>query len=102
MTLPHARKIVVAGKTWPYIFKYGKGRFCESSASSIRLTVDLGDNKYLQAQYGSKLWPEEDGTDDYMMSHKNSFRPSDVRKVIESHLAGEGLPDLETWSPTED
>lgn len=96
MTLPHPRWVTVGGRDYPYILKDGKGRLHETSAATIRLTVEIGKNRYFRGLFLSKAWTKEHAENlDCAPHHKASFKPSDVVAVIQSLEEGEISKDFE-------
>ena len=98
------KSVLVNGKTYPYILKFGSSNNLGETAKVVQLTFQLDSKKFVRARFESKLWTKEheDGTPTPI--HKNSFTPKDVAAVIKSLVNGE-VPtgfELDTWKLTTD
>jgi hypothetical protein len=105
MTMPGKKSILVEGKTYPYVIKFGSSHINGETSKVIKLTFRLDSKKYVSARFESKLWTQdhEDNIDSAPI-HKNSFTPKDVAAVIKGLVCGELPPDfeLDTWRLTKD
>lgn len=103
MTMPHARKIVLDGRTYLYLLKGGHHSLIGWSAKTLRLVVELEPGKYFSNTFASKAWTSEhEENQDCAPAHKVSFMPSDIKAVInalEDHSGS--LPEafeLPSWT----
>jgi len=86
MTLPNVRTIDVDGRIYPYLIKKGKG------AASVRLTVDLGDNAYLQANF---TFSNLEAMLENLQDPRRGFTPAEVYAVIKAAPRGVLPEDFE-------
>lgn len=103
--MPGKKSVLVEGKLYPYVLKFGSTRLSGETSRIIQLTFQLDSKKFVKARFESKLWTK-DHEDNHSITpvHKNSFTPKDVAAVIKGLVGGEVPPDfeLDTWSVTKD
>jgi hypothetical protein len=102
MTMPGKKSVLVGGKTYPYVLKFGSRRFSTLGETPrvVQLTFKLDDRKFVRTRFESKLWTREH-EDDLLSKgvHKNTFGPKDVAAVIRGLVNGQVPSDfeLDTW-----
>jgi hypothetical protein len=104
MTMPGKKKVLVGGKTYPYVLKFGATHFNGETSKVVHLTFQLDSKKFVSARFESKLWTQDHEDDNNAPIHKNSFTPKDVAAVIKGLVGGEVPPDfeLDTWKMSKD
>lgn len=102
--MPGSKKVLVNGRTYPYVLKFGSTNFPGETSKVVQLTVQLDSKKFVRARFESKKWTKEHEDDCGPPTHKNSFTPKDVAAVIKGLVNGEVPPDfeLDTWKLTKD
>jgi len=105
MAMPGKKSVLVGGKTYPYVLKFGSTRFPGETPKVVQLTFKLDDRKFVRTKFVSKLWTREH-EDDLLTKgvHKNTFGPKDVTAVIRGLVNGQVPSDfeLDTWKVTTD
>jgi hypothetical protein len=103
--MPGSKKVLVNGRTYPYVLKFGSTRLSGETSKVVQLTFQLDSKKFVRARFESKLWTQDHEDDNGCPSvHKNSFTPKDVATVIKGLVGGE-VPagfELDTWKLTTD
>lgn len=103
--MPGKKSVLVEGRTYPYILKFGSTNYPGETSKVVQLTFQLDSKKFVRARFESKKWTKEHGDDcGSPPTHKNSFTPKDVAAVIKSLVNGEVPPgfELDTWKLTND
>jgi hypothetical protein len=103
--MPGSKKVLVGGREYPYVLKFGSTNFTGETSKIVQLTFQLDSKKYVRARFESKKWTTEHEDDcGCPPTHKNSFTPKDVAAVIKGLVGGEVPPDfeLDTWRLTKD
>lgn len=101
--MPGKKSILVNGKTYPYLLKFGSSERGKTS-KVVQLTFQLDSKRFVRARFESKLWTKDHEEDIPTLPHKNSFTPKDVAAVIKGLVNGE-IPlgfELDTWKLTSD
>jgi len=103
--MPGQKKVLVNGRTYPYVLKFGSTRLSGETSKVVQLTFQLDSKKFVRARFESKLWTQDHEDDNGCPPvHKNSFTPKDVATVIKGLVGGE-LPsnfELPGWRVTKD
>lgn len=103
--VPGKKNVLVNGKAYPYVLKFGSTNFPGETSKIVQLTFQLDSKKFVRARFEFKLWTR-DHEDNHSSAptHKNSFTPKDVAAVIKGLVGGEVPPDfeLDTWRVTKD
>jgi len=98
--MPGTKKILVDGREYPYLLKFGSARLSKETSRIVQVTIQLDSKKFIRARFESKLWTQEHTYNhDVAPIHKNSFTPKDIAAVIKGLVHGQ-LPanfDLPTW-----
>jgi hypothetical protein len=98
--MPGQKKVLVNGRTYPYVLKFGSTRFFGETSKVVQLTFQLDSKKFVRTRFESKLWTQDHEDDNGCPPvHKNSFTPKDVATVIKGLVNGEVPPgfELDTW-----
>lgn len=101
--MPGSKKVLVNGRTYPYVLKFGSIRLSGETSKVVQLTFQLDSKKFVRARFESKLWTQDHEDDNGCpLIHKNSFTPKDVAAVIKGLVGGEVPLDfeLDTWRVT--
>lgn len=104
MTMPGKKSVLIEGRTYPYVLKFGSSHTTGETSKIVQLTFQLDSKKFVHVRFESKLWTQDHEDDNNAPIHKNSFTPKDVAAVIKGIVGGEVPPDfeLDTWRVTKD
>jgi hypothetical protein len=104
MAMPGKKSVLVNGKTYPYVLKFGSTQYRGESPKVVQLTFRLDDKKFVRTKFVSKLWTRDHEDDNGAPVHKNTFGPKDIAAVIRGLVNGQVPSDfeLDTWKVTTD